>query len=262
MNFTDILGLDLNDFLIFLLILVRIGALFSIAPIFGHASVPIQVKIWLSFVMSLLLFPVIDKTAFVVPRETLLLLGLILKEFVVGFAIGYASTFLFSGIQLAGDIIGHQMGFAIANVIDPISNVQVSIIGRLKVILAILIFLLLNGHLWLVYAFASSYKIIPLMGARFSSMFGNKIIEMFCNIFVIAVKVSAPILVALFATSVVLGIIARTIPQINVFIMSFPLRIAVGLFMLATSISFFYYIFQKLFIQLNDDLNILLHSLG
>ena len=158
------------------------------------------------------------------------------------------------------------MGFGMANVIDPLSSLQVPLIAQFQYLLAALIFLCIDGHHWLLQAIAASFKVIsfsevlsstnsvllhPVKAAVF-------LVEMFRDIFIIAIKISAPTMVALFLTSVALGILARAVPQINIFILGFPIKIAVGLLSLATSLPLFVYVLQGLFLNMREDISALL----
>jgi flagellar biosynthetic protein FliR len=148
---------------------------------------------------------------------------------------------------MAGELIGVDMGFGIVNIIDPMSGEQVSLIGQYKYILSLLLFLIINGHHFLLNALRGSFLAIPLGAANFRGMITDQIIFMSTEIFKIAIQISGPALVALFLTTFVMGIIARTVPQMNIFIVGFPLKIFVGLFMLAISLPLFVYVFGKLF---------------
>src|SRR5208283_2039708 len=122
-------NIAIRDGQIFLLIAFRVTAVFLTAPLFGSSNIPAQVKIGFAFIICFIIYPVIDKS-FNLPTDTILFALLILKQVFIGALIGYATYLVFVGIQLSGQIIDLQMGFGIVNVIDPTSNIQVSIMGQ------------------------------------------------------------------------------------------------------------------------------------
>jgi len=258
----DILNISINDFQIFFLILVRISAIFTAAPVFNNRSIPVPVKICFSFMVTLLLFPVIGKGLILSQLGMLSFFSLILKELCVGLVLGFAATFVFNGIQLSGLFIGRQMALQLSGLFDPVSGTQDSSVGQLNLILGSLVFLLLNGHHWLLKAFIGSYDLVALTKVHFTSGFAVKFIQMSSQVFVIAFQFSAPIYVTLVLLTMVMGIVSRLIPEMNILILSIPFKISIGLIMMAVSMPFFVYVFKKLFVQLNIDLDILLRSLG
>jgi len=242
----EIQNITFHQFIVFFIGFVRIATIISTVPIFGYSSIPIPVKIGLAFFISWVLFPLIEAGDFVIPLDFLPFIVMVLKEVIVGLIFGLATNFMFVGIQMAGELIGLDMGFGIVNIIDPLSGDQVSIMAQFKYILSLLLFLIINGHHFLLNALRSSFIAIPLGGANFTSLITDQIITMSTSIFKIALQIGGPILVALFLTSFVMGIVARTVPQMNIFIIGFPLKISVGMIMLTLSLPLFTYVFGKL----------------
>jgi flagellar biosynthetic protein FliR len=146
-------------------------------------------------------------------------------------------------------------------VIDPNSSQGVSIIGQFQFILALLIFLAIDGHHLLINAVVQSFAIVPLGHVAISGATAEIMTRICVDIFAIAVKLSAPVIVTLFLTDVALGIIARTVPQMNVFIVAFPLKIGAGLLILAASLPFFNYVLGKLILGMDRDLLRLIASM-
>ena len=179
----------------------------------------------------------------------------------IGVFIGFTAKLIFAGIQLAGQLIGFQMGFAIANVIDPTRGSQISVIAEFQYMLALLLFLLMDGHHIFLYAIAESFRIIPPLGFHYSGQILQTMIGFINNMFVIAVKVGAPIIAILFFVSIGLGMIARTVPQINVFVVGFPLQIAVGLIGIGLTLPFFLKIVAGSFLQLQGEVSLLLNMM-
>ncbi|MCP4724342.1 MAG: flagellar type III secretion system protein FliR [bacterium] len=243
----DITNITFHQVIVFFLGFVRIATIIATVPVFGYSSIPMPIKIGLSLFIGWVLFPLIEAGDFLVPMEFLPFFILVMKEVIVGLIIGLAANFLFVGIQMAGELIGVDMGFGIVNIIDPMSGEQVSLIGQYKYILSLLLFLIINGHHFLLNALRGSFQAIPLGTANFRGVITDQIVVLSTEIFKIAIQISGPALASLFLTTFVMGIIARTVPQMNIFIIGFPLKIFVGLFMLAISLPLFVYVFGKLF---------------
>lgn len=245
---------------IFMLEAIRISAIFLTAPLLGSRNTPTLVKIAFSFLLAMLLYPVLDKTA-VLPSDTLSYFMLVFKQVLVGVSLGYAAYIIFAAIQLSGQIIDLQMGFGIVNVIDPMSNTQVSIIGQFQFILGMLIFLSINGHHYLFQAITDSFRFVPLVNAGLTEATMNKFADMFYNMFIIAFKIAGPATLALILTNVTLGMIAKTIPQMNVFIVGLPLNILVGLAAVLISMPILVNLFNTLLNAMWDDVYYIIKSL-
>ncbi|MBN2008086.1 flagellar type III secretion system protein FliR [candidate division KSB1 bacterium] len=244
----------INQFYLFAMVFVRITTMMVVLPIFGSRLTPLQLKIALGGLLSFLIVPLLPSHHIPESLNLFILFYHITREVLVGLVIGFATTLVFMAFQFAGTIVGMQMGFGIVNVVDPQSNIQVSIIGQFLYIIAILVFLSLDGHLFLIKALVHSFQVIPLNQAVFTGKLVQKIISMTAEVFVIAIKIGIPAIAALLLTSVALGVIARTVPQMNVFIVGFPLNIGLGLFTLATSLPIVIYLFRKLLIVFEHDI--------
>ena len=238
---------------IFILIFLRVSAIIITIPILGNRSVPVRVKGGLSVAVALLLVPFVQYNA--VPIGIPLLVVKMCGEVLIGIVIGFAGRILFAGVQLAGQLVGFQMGFAIVNVVDPVSSSQVSITAQFQYLLALLIFLAVNAHHIFLYAIAESYQVIPPLSFHCSGPLMESILELSKNIFVVAIKTGAPVIAMLLFASVGLGLIARTVPQINVFIVGFPLKIAMGLIGIGLTLPYFVKILESLFMQFDSQLS-------
>jgi flagellar biosynthesis protein FliR len=238
----------------FILVLIRIGAMIMMVPAFGDASVPTTVKWGLSMMLAFILFPIVK--AGMPPTRNWGLVSLVLGiagEMVIGIIIGLAARFVFAGIQLAGEMIGFQMGFSVASVIDPNSNDQVSVIAEFQYLLALLLFMTVNAHHIFISAIAESYQAIPPLSVYFSGSLLSALINLSRSVFVIAVKLSAPVAAVLLFTNVAMGLVSRTVPQMNVFIISFPVQIAVGLLFVGFSAPMFVKVTEHLFANLSGE---------
>ena len=252
----------LSQFHILLLILLRVSAVLIAAPIFGHRSYLSRGKVGLAFMVSLIVFPIVADRGFEVPEGIFAYVFMMMSEVIMGLILGFIVLLVFVGIQFAGQLAGLQMGFGIVNVIDPQSSNQISILGQFLNILAILILLSLNGHHVILNGLLHSFDVVPLGGVTLPEAVMEKLMSLCAEVFVVAVKISAPILVALFLVSVAMGILARTVPQMNVFIVGFPVQIGVGMTALSLSLPLFYLVMERVVHVLERDLVTVIRLLG
>ncbi|MFH1068818.1 MAG: flagellar biosynthetic protein FliR [Candidatus Glassbacteria bacterium] len=258
MQITDI---ALRQVEIYSLIFFRVSGIIFMMPFFGSENVPRLMRIGLSLVITFVLVPTLNLTNVPLPENLWTYTGVVFKELVVGLALGYISMLIFHGIQFAGDLVGYQMGLGIGNVIDPMSEVQISLIGTLQNLLAVLIYLSLFWDHFLFKSLAASFHVIPIAGVILKEPLIGELTRMTADVFVIALKMGAPLLAALFLADVALGFIARTAPQINVFIIGFPVKVGLGILLLGISLPYFSYVFGKLVANMENNILIALRFL-
>lgn len=242
-----VLGLTQDNILIFLLTAFRVAGLMAIAPVLGHRLVPVQLRVLLTLLLAYFLFGFTGVSSVEVGDSLWTLAGLAIREFGFGMLLGFLFQILFLGVQFGGGVIGYQIGFALVNVIDPSTSTNISIIAQVKLLIATLIFLMIDGHHVILQALFESFRLVPLGHVSFHQIAADGIVRFAGETFMIGIKLAAPVVVTLFITDLCLGILARTMPQMNVFIVGFPLKIGVGLFILATTLPLFGYVFTKLF---------------
>ena len=224
----------------FILVLLRVSAIVVTIPVISESSIPMRIKAALSILIALIIFPlVLPKIPQTAEYPTLILMYRMAGEVMIGLVIGFAARLIFAGIRMAGDLIGFQMGFSIANVIDPTSSEQVSVITELQYLVAMLVFLSFDAHHVFFKAIVQSYSILSPLAFHFSGSLMQIILNFSKEMFVIAVKLAAPIMAVMLFTNVSLGIVARTVPQINIFIVGMPLQIAIGLIFLGITAPMF-----------------------
>ncbi len=227
-----------GDFLIFLFVLLRVSSVIVFAPVFSSASIPPQVKAGFSFVFSLALFSVVKQYIHIEALNSIMLFSVVLRELVFAILLALTVHFVWNGVELGAQLVGFNMGFAIANVLSPQENIQISVLSEFESIFAILVFLAVDGHYMFIKAIAYSFKILPVGAFVINqSIFDifNRLVSM---LFTVAFSVLAPAILALFITQVVFGLIARTMPQMNIMIVAFPLSIAIGFIVLGSSFIF------------------------
>lgn len=245
----------------FLVVFVRISGIFIVTPIFGSRNVPVYVKAGLALAISMILFPLIFQSNVHLPDHIFPYAIMLAGELMVGWIIGFASSLVFSAVHMAGQLLDTQVGFGIVNILDPQSGQQVPLIGNFKYILALLVFLVTNSHHLLLAALFSSFKIIPVSGVVFNSSVTEIIVDMVWGIFSIALKISLPVLIAIVLTDVALGILARTMPQMNIFVVGVPGKIIVGIFVLSLALPFYILFLEVAFNGMYHDIYRILASL-
>lgn len=223
----DLLEVIFSEYQLFLLVFVRMTGIFIITPIFSRTNIPTILKISLALIISTITFSTLNQKGIVLDTNITLIVQII-KELSVGLIIGFISYLFFISLFIAGQIIDTQIGFGMVNVFDPAHNTQVPITGNLYYILALLVFFTVNGHHWFLEAIIESYSILPVGSIVFNEKILYQVIDIFSEIFNIGFKISSPILATVFLINVLLGLLAKTVPQMNVFVVGMPLKIFVG----------------------------------
>jgi len=221
-----------------LLIMARVGALFVFAPVLGSPDVPRQLKAGVIMIASILLASASPPTA--LPSiGTWGFFALVPMELVMGAMLGFAAGLIFAGVQYSGSVIGLELGFRFGTLIDPQADEEVSLVGQFQYLIASLIFVIVGGHRWVLSGLADSFRLVPPGSVRFLPGVEMKLLEMTETIFVVAIQVSAPVLLALLISTAVLGIISRTVPQLNIINVGFIVKILFGLFVMAITMDYF-----------------------
>ena len=256
----DLFTLLQNHLGVFLLIFARLSGIFSTAPVFGARNVPLLVKAGLALLLAYLVLPLVSFNQVSIPEALLPYSAVVIGEFLIGLIMGFACSFIFHGIQMAGALLDTQIGFGIVNVLDPQFGQQVPLVGNFKYILAILVFLTSNSHHLFLSAMLYSFKAIPLTQALIRPEITDIITDMVVNIFIVALKISLPILVSLLLTDVALGILARSMPQMNIFVVGVPGKIIVGIFVLSLALPFYIAFLEVVFSGVFHNMYRLLES--
>ncbi|MFZ1984872.1 MAG: flagellar biosynthetic protein FliR [Desulfatitalea sp.] len=233
-----LLNLPIEQFQLFLFVLVRVGSILFSIPFLEARNVPMTLKAGLAIAMSVMLMPQLKLPPLSIVGDPLTLLLGILGEVAIGLIIGLMVQLLFAGVQLAGQLAGFQMGFAIANVVDPASSLQIPILAQFLNLFALMIFFTINAHFYFIKALVDAFELIPPMGAHLNGQLLELLMKTAADAFVIAIQVGAPVMVALLLTNVALGLMARTVPQMQIFVVAMPLQIVLGLAFLGFSLPY------------------------
>ena len=237
---------------LFVLIMARYLGLFIITPILGSRQVLKRVKVGLSLFMALItFFTVRGQVMLGFPDRGIIVALDLIRELSIGLIIGFIVFLIFASLQLAGQFIDHRMGFMMANVVDPMYGGEVPLVGQFKNILAVLVFLIINGHHILIRQLYTTFEIISPGEAAISGRGWELLTRISGDIFLIAFRIALPIVGTIFLADVILGFLVRTVPQLNIFIIGFPMKIILGfiIFMVAVGsiINYFPAIFEEMF---------------
>jgi len=223
----------------FFLVFGRIGAILFYIPLMGRNNIPVRLKIILALVLSIFISPLVSGLSYSDSGSLFEKIILFSTEVIIGLIIAFAVQLIFSAFQIAGSIIDVQIGFGLANVIDPQNGPHNSFISQFYVILAVLLYFAINAHHLTVFAIVESFQVINSQTFMITDEVISSVWDLFTLIFISAIKIAGPVTAVLFCTTVGMGLVSRTIPQMNVFIVSFPLQIGVGLLMTALTLTIF-----------------------
>jgi flagellar biosynthetic protein FliR len=217
----------------FFLILSRYIGMMLLTPIFNSRVIFYQAKIYLALSLAIITFPLVNNLYQpIYPASNLQVVISLISEASIGLFMGLTVFIVFAAIQLGGQIIDMRMGFRIANVVDPFSGADSPVIGQLKNIFVTLLFLSLNGHLYLIRHLYDSFKIIPPAQAVFSNQIWEYFFRRSADMFALAIQVALPIAGAVFLIDIILAFLARSVPQMNLFVIGLPVKIMAGLILL------------------------------
>ena len=255
------LSLPLEQMVLFFFIFVRVAAILFAVPFLESRNIPTLIKVALALSVTWILLPRIDLTPPSVGSSPVAFTLGIASEVAIGLIIGIMVRLLFAGVQLAGQMAGFQMGFAIANVVDPASSLQIPMLSQFLNLFAFMIFLSLNIHYYFIKALVDGFEILPFWSAQFDGDLYQLIMATTADAFTIAVQIGAPVMVALLLTSVALGLTARTVPQMQIFIVAMPVKIILGLLFLGFSLPYCMTFLKSAFMTLSRNVQGLMHLL-
>ncbi len=249
----DIQLVPIEQFQTFLLCFSRVMAILAAIPVINSRQAPPQVRIGLGFATALLLFPLMAKYT---PKMdfTIIQFALVMvNEVLIGLLLGLVSNLIFTAVSFGGTIIGYQMGFAAANIFDPQTTQQLSIMSQFSNIIAILFFLALNLHHIFFKVIVDSYILLPPGTLNFSGQAIPLLMDLAGHMFLLSVTLSAPVLALLLISNLILGILARVFPQLNVFLLSFPMNIGIALLVIGLTIHILPFMLSREFDTMGEN---------
>lgn len=257
---TQLLHYAVPQFQSLLIVLVRVGGIMAAIPVLGSRTIPPRLKVALILTMGLVLLPLVAVPR--LPEDPLLIGAGLGAEFLVGMVIGLGVRVLFAGFELAGEFMGMLMGLGVVQLFDPSTSYRTAVISQFYTLLATLVFLSMNAHFVMVEAVARSFELVPPFGARLSPALGEDVARISQGMFVIALKLAAPVLTTALLINLAMAILGRAVSQLNVFMLSFPLTIVAGFFVMGASLPFMIGLYHDEFERLEETIHSLLRMLG
>lgn len=214
--------------ILFLLILVRTAGIFTLTPIFGAKQVPMQVRIIVSLALTLIFVPLAVPVGNL-PTEILSLALMAAREACIGLGIGFIITMVFMAIETAGSFVDMNAGFSFAATIDPVHGTNSALAARTHTLLAGLLFFVTNSHHLVVRGLADSFTLAPIGELSFNPAVTGGMTDLFISLFLIALRIAMPVMAAVFLVDLAMAITSRIVPQMNVLMVGFPLKMGVGI---------------------------------
>ncbi len=211
-----------------ILTIMRVSIVMFMLPVFNTNNIPMQVKAAVTLVFTLAIWPNVALPGTDIPLHPLNVGLMVLGEMVMGLVLGLSVTFLFMGIQSGGELLGFQMGFTMIQFADPLSGNNTGPTAFFLWMVSLLVFLMLDGHLYMLKGFVQSFTLIPPGQLFIGEPLMSQVLKLASQLFIMALRIAAPVMVALFMVEVGLALMARTSPQMHIMEFGFPIKIAVG----------------------------------
>jgi flagellar biosynthesis protein FliR len=249
------------EILRFAVVLLRVSGVMLFAPFFGSQSIPMQARIVFTLTATLAMTPAMSLKSIPTNLDLSSIAPLFFSEIMFGVVLGLVASFVFAGIQFAGQIISFQLGFSIVNLIDPQSNVESPVFSFLQNYIALLFFLMMNGHHWFLQAIDESFRTLPVGGIHLRAPVAESLILLSAQILIIGLRIAGPIIAVTLIADIVLGVLGRAAPQVHIFIVGIPLKLLVGFGCLSFSFYFVPYFLESIYGSLAKTLFSLVHRM-
>lgn len=250
------------DFVLVLMIFLRVVAALSVAPVYSNSAIPVKIRTFLSIVIAYIIFMSIDKSNINIQISLGWMFFNGIKEILTGLILGYMINFVFYGFSFAASIIGFSIGLSMAQALNPMDELSDNIIGEIYGFMAIMVLFIINGHHYIITGLFFSFKTIGIGEFAITKPIYDLILKYSFSVFIIAIKISAPILVSIFVVQIAEGIIARMIPQMQIFFVSQPLKIALGIFLMISALPITVYVMKVLLKETEMGLYNLIKTIG
>ncbi len=254
-------GILVREFVIVIFIFLRIFSALMAAPVFSNRALPFIVKLLLSIFIAYLVFLTLDTSGVTVQFSVWFLALFAIKEIFAGMIMGFFVNIIFYGIRFAGTFIAFDMGLMMANVMNPLEETNSSVLGEFIYTSAIILMFLINGHHYIIEGIYYSFKVIPLGHLVMNKEMHELLVQYSASVFVLAVKISSPILVSFFLIHLAEGVVARVIPQMQVFFVTQPMKIGIGFVLLAASTPILFLVIKNLLEAHEENLLILIKAM-
>jgi flagellar biosynthetic protein FliR len=221
----------------FMLVIARIAPLFLVAPMFSSKIIPGRVKGLAAVGLAVGIAPLATADARI-PLDVMSMGAIAAKELMIGLAFAFSIAVLFAAVSAAGALLDTLIGFSFGALVDPVSGTNSSVLGQLYSLVGVAIFIAINGDAWVIQGLYRTYELVPLVDAPSVATMVGGVQEAFSGIFVAALEIAAPVVLAVTLTDAAFGVVSRVVPQLNVFAVGFPAKVTVGLLVLGVSLPF------------------------
>jgi len=221
----------------FMLVIARIAPLFLVAPLFSSKIIPGRVKGIAAVGLAVGIAPLATAEERI-PLDVMSMGAIAAKELMVGLAFAFSIAVLFAAVSAAGALLDTLVGFSFGALVDPVSGTNSSVLGQLYSLVGVAIFIAINGDAWVIQGLYRTYELVPLVDAPSVASMVDGVQEAFSGIFVAALEIAAPVVIAVTLTDAAFGVVSRVVPQLNVFAVGFPAKVTVGLLVLGVSLPF------------------------
>jgi len=242
------------------LVFARISGLFALLPVFGSRNIPAQLKAMLLFFISLVVMPVVSLTTNLAIESFLGLMYHIFIEFFIGLTFGMIMTIMLSAIYLAGGLVDRNVGFSMVNVINPLDQTSMPVSANLYYMFAMLVFLFTDGHHILLKTIIESLSTIPLGGGSLNVLIVMDFTTLLSEAFIMGVRLSAPFIIAILVANIILGMLSKAMPGMNVFMIGMPFKVFVGLALFSLMMPMYYNSFIEIYKTIYNYLYDLLYN--
>jgi flagellar biosynthetic protein FliR len=240
-----------------LTISVRLTGLMLFAPFFGSAAIPARVKAILVLGLTAMLYPLLSQR---IPNVLVSQWPmLVFRELVTGMALGIATNIVFDGVQMAGQILSIQMGYSLITILDPQTQADSTVVATFHQLIALLIFLRLNVHLWMLHALARSFDYLPPASGHIQEQFVTALLRAGASVFSIGVQIAAPVLAATLFADIALGLLGKASPQLPLILLGPAVKSILGIIVLMSALELWPDLFQNMFMHSLVTADRLLH---
>lgn len=232
----ELLGFSSEQLLVFFVCLARISGLIGGIPIFSGIQTPLRIRAGLALTLSLIIVPGVASSITSLPHHPLLFGIIVVSEAILGYLLGFTAKLIIFAAQFGGTVVGYLMGFAAANIMDPQNQQQTPLISQFQNVIALLLFLALNIHHLFIRAIVKSFELLPVAPLDFSGDVIPYLMNMTSDMFVLGIRLCAPLLALLLLSDLVMAIMSRVFPQLNVFLLKFPVNIGLGMIVMGITL--------------------------
>lgn len=246
---TDLLVLlSPKNLILFVIVFTRLSGLMTTAPLISTYPIPMQIKAWFMAAVSLIMFPLIMfKSGFQVPTTIPALTLILLKEFIIGYIIGFVANVIFIAVEISAQLISMQMGLTAAQAMNPMTGDTSSVLTQAYTIIASFAFIALNAYQWIFSAIYQTFQVLPPGYEIFvNGTFTNNVVIVTSQIFSVGLSIALPIFSVLIITDILLGFVAKMMPRMNIFMVALPVKIYLGLLLFIMLLSPMYSHIQML----------------